>query len=262
MRRKRKPASTALEDRAIGLRAEREGLVTEQGNLQRERDDLEEARALARHLGRGDPDKIESRLAAVDHRLAELEVEIDGIARASAVIADEVMRAKAVEALDRVVEAKARKKKTARERERIRVAYDNAIEEDDAASAAVEEAEEVLDRAESDRATVKAVIAKGVADPLTKIERDRGEAAETARLRDEGLVKQAVEAFADGTPRAAVLARVPEHLLARVEGGMATWTPEKVEKRKWDRAIERARATGQGLIDGRTGEVLVEPVRE
>jgi hypothetical protein len=68
-----------------------------------------------------------------------------------------------------------------------------------------------------------------------------------------------VEAFADGKPRAAVLTGGPEHLLAKVEAGLAKWTPEQIEKRKLDRLIEQAKAKGEGLIVA--GEVLVEPRR-
>lgn len=41
---------------------------------------------------------------------------------------------------------------------------------------------------------------------------------------------------------------------------MAKWTPEALEKRKWDRLIESAKAKGEGLM--RDGEMIVHPARE
>lgn len=257
---RKRPNSAVLADDGARLRAERQRVEAELRDLEAEIETLTEQKALARHLGRGDLAKIENRLHKASLRLVDLAPELDDLTKATTILTRDIVRALRVEAVDRVVAAKEKRKPTAAEVEKLTAALYRARARDDEKAAAIEAAELDAERVEAEVEAIEAALQEGVADPIGHVTRQRAEAEETTRLREDSEIEAAVNEFADGAPREHVLARVPEHLHRRVQAGMAPWTAEKIDKRKWDRLIANAEATGQGLI--RDGQTIVHPRRE
>jgi colicin import membrane protein len=251
MRLRKRPESAVLEDRYHGLRADFERHEAEAGDLDRERDELEKQRALARHLGRGNLDRIENSLHKVAARLGDVSAARDELRHALTALACEISAKRRIEAIDAVTSAKDAEKKAAEEAAKAEAAYARARTRHEEATAAVTAAVQAQAEAEATAADVADAIKREAADPLAESQRARERGRRAVERQRRERISWAVGQGAGAVARLDPSERVEaEQLLAERE---AENTPE----RRRERAIEHARRTGHAL--DWAGQQLVPP---
>jgi hypothetical protein len=257
MRPGRKPESARLTDRYAGLRANYERIEAEAQDLEPQVVELEQKAALARHLGRGNLEKIEAKLHASGIRQVDLCAELDGLRRALAVLANEIATAERVEALDRVIATKDEREKTAREVETLMAKLDRARARDEQAVAAVEAAEGEVSDVEAMASAIATAIEDREPDPLAAATRARDARKQVERRREGEVVSWGVREILTGSQKSLVLERIPAGLRPEVERQVAEARSPAARERDLQCQIENTKAKGEGLIIN--GEHVVQP---